>query len=153
MPFSRAAAFHEAGHAAVRLAIGKPAMAVEIRAGGTGLTHGSGETLGLSTQGEVWDEVAYCLAGPFAEARVSKRSRIWVMLRRGLEDNVRAKLAIAWLVKHRYATNEHMAWERAYQTTDHYLLEHWALIDRIANALLKGGRVEAQELHAIWHRH
>lgn len=143
---TKGAAYHEAGHVVFRHLIGLPLVAVHISADGSGLTHGTGETITYTSQYDVWNYIAYTLAGPYAEARATHRARYLVFMFGGSDDHEAAEDALQWLVDHNYAKDYQSAWDRAERETMDCLREHWPAIERIALALLQKGRLETHEV-------
>jgi hypothetical protein len=148
---SKAAAFHEAAHAVARLHVGERATGVLIGNDGSGLSLGTGQQWAAGHgQYSAWNLVLYCLAGPYAEARVSRRARALVMLTGGGEKDYRvAQNPVRWLVTRGYADTESAAWERGERETLAFLGERWAAIARVADALLQSGRLSASEVRAL----
>ena len=143
-------AFHEAGHAVARAAVGWPLTKTEIH-GRSGRSHAPDAAWSPRAGGQyaVWDAILIALAGPFAESRVSKRAQPYILLTSGSMDWQHAKHWISLLVSHRYAECSNAAWMRAEQETREFLRNHWAKIERVAAALLAQGVLEPAELAAL----
>ena len=146
---SKAAAYHEAGHAAVSIATGMDAQPVEIREDGSGLSHGAGSVVEYQGQYAVWDYVTYCFSGPYAEARISKVSTLVVLMRHGHDDLAAAKEALTWLVSHGYALDYTAAWQRADAATRSAISREWSAIAAVAERLLIVGRLDAATVAAL----
>lgn len=152
---TKAVAFHEAGHAVIKWAVGIETRDVYVNHDGTGMTEGTGEVLRYATQYGVWDLIATHLAGPFAEAKASRKSckrATDVLNFGGGTDYHQAAEGICWLVKRGYATNEDAAWERAAMEVAGWIKKHWPSIQEVAHQLMQRGRLTAKEIQAICER-
>lgn len=146
----RWAAFHEAGHAMARFAVGATITHTVIHADGTGLSHGTGQKWAHAHgQYLAWDRLVVLLAGAFAEARVRRCSPALVYVQGGKGDFVEAKTAIAWLVEHRYSESSEQAWRRAEEETRQMVRQHWSVITAVANTLMEQGALSPEGLQQI----
>jgi hypothetical protein len=147
----RCAAFHEAAHAVARLFIGAPLTSVEINDRGGGFAHGKLGRRWIARRWPLrgWDLVLCAMAGPCAEARVSHRSVVQVVLRAGLDDLEQTKLPVMWLVAHGYARDPDTAWTAGCRRTRWFLSQRWAAIERVAEALLRRGRLSGRQVRKL----
>ena len=144
----RRAAYHEAAHAVARIHVGASPAGCEIRADGTGDTHGTGEPWRSASEGQyaAWEMLTYKLAGGYAEARVAKASAAFIFMTASKEDMESAQEVLIWLVKRRFAVDTDAAWLRAENETRRFLRERWADIERVAIALIDQGRLEPTDV-------
>ena len=151
MKFQKGAAYHEAGHAVARLWVGGEPMPVEVRRDGTGLSHGSGQVWRTAGEGQyaLWDRVLLCLAGPWAEARAVKRSGFATLMTYGADDWREAQRYIGQIVQGRGASSERDAWVRAERETRQFVGEAWPDIERVAEALRREGRLDAEGVRRL----
>ena len=140
------AAYHEAGHAVARAALGKPSIRVEISDDGHGMTHGTNQEGELRGQYAVWDEIVYGLAGSYAEARAAKVSTASVLLTHGYQDWQQIQPAIDWLINNGYAESNRAAHLRAEAHTCELIRERWAGIECIAAALLEHRSLNGEQI-------
>lgn len=148
---SKAVAYHEAGHVVARHWVGSPLTAVEAFPDGTGMSHGTGqawESLGYG-QYAVWDQILMTLAGPWAEARATKKARYLVLLFSGAHDSAHAERYIQQLMQLGYASSSRAAWERAEAEVTNFLKQCWAHIGRVAQELQVRQRLGATDLRAL----
>jgi hypothetical protein len=143
------AAYHEAGHCVARARCGRALIAAEIRADGSGLTHGDGKRWRMHNQYEVWDYLVYVLAGSFAEARRVKKGRFAVSLGGGRDDYTCAREKIDRLVSQGYASSQEAAWARAEDETSELVRSEWAAIERVAMALISQRRLGVGALRRL----
>ena len=144
-------AYHEAGHAVARVYVGAQPTAVETRADGGGTSYGTSQQWESSRKGQyaAWDLVLYSLAGPRAEARISRTAYVVIVLTSGREDYESAKPVIRWLIQHGFADGEKAAWHRAEEEVRQFMRTHWPHICRVADALMSRGRLEGPEVVQI----
>lgn len=147
----RRAAFHEAGHAVARVHVGSASTPVEVRPDGTGESHGTGEHWACRSQGQyaAWDFLLMLLAGGYSEARYTRRSANEIFFGPASGDFERAQLPINWLVERGFSEDPDAAWRRAEADTRAFLRKHWDAVERVAEALLQRGRLEAEEVAAL----
>lgn len=133
----RPAAFHESGHAVANIALGIRFCSVKIRSDGGGEVVGTGEMQSLSHQ-EVENKIVATLAGPYAEARLSRRSCVAIMLSSGEEDYRKVTEMLEWLVyRMRYIPDMREAERRFSEYTTEWLRDRWPSVERVANALIQ----------------
>lgn len=149
--YSKVAAFHEAGHAVARAHVGARITAAKINLDGTGVSFGTGELWRSAScgQGAAWDALIVTLAGAYAEARISKQSRVLICLTRAREDMEEGREAVRWLVRRGFAVSIEAAWERAERETLDFLRDSWSAIERVAAGLLERGSLEADEVRRL----
>jgi hypothetical protein len=148
---TKQAAFHEAGHAVARIYVGAAPTATEINVLGGGLSHGTGLIWNTPGGGQyaIWDFLIVLLAGPFAEARMRRQSKTWMLLSAGRDDYAEAQRQIMWLIKHRFTESTVTGWARAEEETRIFLRSSWPEITKVAALLLEAGRIEAAQLVEI----
>jgi hypothetical protein len=146
----KAAAYHEAAHAVARIHVGAAASAVEVRLSDKGL-HGHQEPLVYrkDSQGFAWDFALVCLAGPYAEARVSWRMLTCILNTTGAHDDEASAHEHAWLEANGYAADYSAAWRRTRREMREFLHQRWPAIALVAEALQARGRLEAHEVTTL----
>lgn len=128
-------AYHEAGHAVVRVALGLEPCPVEIRTDGTGLAHGT-ERLEHGDRWIIERQILWTLAGPVAEARAARCSLISVFWGGGASDWAHARERLATPCPYLNDLDSYEQWARE------LVGEHWQGIERVAVALLERGRLD-----------
>lgn len=127
-------AFHEAGHAVVSTFVNVPFRAVVIRSSGEGCCVGTGKYQQLQRY-EVHDHIVATLAGPYAEARIAKRSKFDLVFRQ--PDGEAALEMMRWLVDRGYVPNMRAAEFRFDEITRQVLDQAWTGVERVATALVQ----------------
>src|ERR1700685_3348749 len=89
----RWAAFHESGHAVMRIVRHCAATAIDVSDDGSGYSSGTGAPIGVT------DKIEIALAGSLAEARARKISAAAIFMTGGRQDLERAsELAARWAI-------------------------------------------------------
>jgi ATP-dependent Zn protease len=162
----RHTAFHEAGHAVVRMALTGLATAIDIHVDGrlidgvsaSGYSHGSGEVIDKT------DAIGIALAGPIAEARARKISLIAAILEGGLQDQQEATVLAEELagsvgafciddttgqvIRQEISVARRRILNQAELRAKRILRFHWQSVERIAAALLERRTLDAEGVRA-----
>jgi hypothetical protein len=143
----RAAAYHEAGNCVARYhACALPLVGARIALrGGSGSTQGTDHKLVLSAP-QVWEHAIYALAGVVAESRALGVSVAVAKNIGGKGDCDTVARNVQWLVHRGDVPNTHLAWHQAESATHKFVRRHWLAIERVAQALLRHGALEARVL-------
>jgi hypothetical protein len=135
-------AFHEAGHAVVRLVRTGTATAIDIGVNGHGYSHGTGKETRLV------DRIEIALAGPLAEARVRKVSAAVTYTAGGAADFGRAKSAARkW--GEAMGGDERAIFAEAEQHARDLLRAYWPAVERVAAAAILRGSLTSSEVAKI----
>ena len=135
-------AFHEAGHAVVRLVRTGAATAIDIGVNGHGYSHGTGKETRLV------DRIEIALAGPLAEARARKVSAAATYMVGGAVDFDRAKTAARkW--GETMGGDEGAIFAEAEQHTRELLRAYWPAVERVAAAAILRGSLTSSEVAKI----
>lgn len=152
-------AYHEAGHAVAHVPLCLPTAAVEI------FQTPINGAWGQAHPPEIPDVPAFLrslepfpersavlfLSGPFAEAVITKRKRIHVLLEQS-HDFEPAKGLFAQLAADGRSTSAEESFAIACVLTDEYLRDYWPAITAVADALMQCGRLEGAEVAEIIRR-
>lgn len=175
-PTQLCVAVHEAGHAVARLANPPHPEITSLSIAGLpvgilglvdtaamwqpymAVSQASPETIDLWRE-LAWKDVIFHLAGPIAELRWRRHSRLSILFvtsqfrERCLEndshelgsdlDRVRARLLWA------YPDDPHQAFNDAWEETEELVAKHWRTIVSLGRTLLKKGRIEGEDLLAM----
>jgi len=125
-----AAAYHEAGHAVVALALGYRCYSVAIEDGGRAVCDEPAE-----------HALALLIASFIAEAKCTGEADIW----RDEEDRVRAADLALWIARGDMNTASSLLSTVTEQTRAR-VEEHWAEIETIANALVEKRKLSGEEI-------
>jgi len=126
----RAAAFHEAGHAVVRIVRLGTATGIDIHDDGSGYSHGSGDTCRAT------DDIEITLAGPLAEARARKVSLLAVTLTGGSDDWDVAEADAKRLADAGWPKDYGSILSEAEKNARRWLRMYWDSVERVAAAVL-----------------
>jgi len=88
-------------------------------------------------------------AGSYAEAAASNRSLRRIVEHSGKLDFEAAVPAVAWLVRRGYVRTRLEALRRVHVATLAFLMFRWDSIARVADGLLKEGRLSARRVRAL----
>ena len=141
-------AYHEAGHAVLRIVRAGHATQIDIGADGRGYSHGSGEEIRET------DSIEVALAGPLAEARHRKVSLFYVLCTAGQEDwelasSIAAKFAARFAALPNLKMNKASVLEEAEANARRYLRMHWPSVERLAQAATVRGTLTSMEVGQI----
>ena len=125
-------------------------MRIDLRQSGARRREHSSRIIPLRGQYDVWDEILLILAGPFAEARIGKRAVATLLRRAPRRGRPEVESWLDWLVEHGFADDARSASLRAEAEVRLFLRTHWATIERVADALMTRGVLEANELTDIF---
>jgi hypothetical protein len=138
----RWAAFHEAGHAVMRIVRHGAATAIDVRDDGSGYSHGTGASI------RVTDKIEIALAGPLAEARTRKISAAAIFMTGGRQDLEHAsELAACWAIT--IGSDQGAVMREAEATARRFLRYYWKAVERLAGAVLESGSLTNLEVDAI----
>ena len=138
----RWAAFHEAGHAVMRIVRHGAATAIDVSDDGSGNSHGTGASI------RVTDKIEIALAGPLAEARTRKISAAAIFMTGGRQDLEDAsELAACWAVT--VGSDQGAVLREAEATARRFLRYYWTAVERLAGAVLESGSLTNSEVEAI----
>jgi hypothetical protein len=139
-------AYHEAGHAVAALVVCMEVNYVEARPDGSGVT-GFGDA--FCDDQRLWHRrlLIVTLAGPYAQARVSRISYGTAMLKADITgDEYKAQESADWLASHGFAGDDTAARRSAAVYTKFIVRSRWPAITRVAEALRLNGQLEADEV-------
>jgi len=144
----RPVAYHEAGHAVVQTALGIPYRSVYIRSTGEGLVVGTGEMLRLGRY-EMENRIVGLLAGPYAEARATKKMRAWITTQQ--DDDYRCAVEMMEYIVNRMGLIDDMrdAHRRFNEYTREILTQHWNAVERVAAALIQHRELPPRAVAAL----
>jgi hypothetical protein len=138
----RWAAFHEAGHAVMRIVRHGAATAIDISDDGSGCSSGTGTSI------HVTDKIEIVLAGPLAEARARKISAAAIFMTGGRQDLEHAsELAARWAIT--VGSDQGAVLREAEATARRFLRYYWSAVERLAGAVLESGRLTNLEVAAL----
>ncbi len=138
----RFAAFHESGHAVMRIVRLGAATAIDIGADGSGYAHGTGASICIT------DKIEIALAGPLAESRARKISAAAIFMTGGRLDMEHAsELAAGWAVSIR--SDRAAVLREAEANARRFLRYYWSSVERLASAVLESGNLTSSEVDAL----
>jgi hypothetical protein len=138
----RWAAFHEAGHAVMRIVRQGAATAIDVSDDGSGYSRGTGTSI------HVTDKIEIALAGPLAEARSRKISAAAIFMTGGRQDMEHAsELAARWAIT--VGSDQGAVLREAEATARRFLRYYWSAVERLAGAVLESGSLTNLEVAAI----
>jgi hypothetical protein len=141
----RWAAFHEAGHAVMRIVRHGAATAIDVSDDGSGYSHGTG------TEIRITNKIEIALAGPLAEARARKISAAAIFMTGGRQDiEYASQLAARWAIS--IGSNQGAVLRESEATARRFLRYYWSAVERLAGAVLESGsltNVEVAEIASI----
>jgi hypothetical protein len=138
----RFAAFHESGHAVMRIVRLGAATAIDIGADGSGYAHGTGASICIT------DKIEIALAGPLAESRARKISAAAIFMTGGRLDMEHAsELAAGWAVSIR--GDRAAVLREAEANARRFLRYYWSSVERVASAVLETGNLTSSEVDAL----
>jgi hypothetical protein len=134
-------AWHEAGHAAAYHYLGWPIAFVEIREDDTGLTRG------LERVDRPLCVAFVCVAGPVAQAKFAG-----ALVDELLQDDAVGRIDLAAARRHlaKVAGDPEVRLRCAIIAARLLVEQQWPLVERIAEALLARGRLDARQLDALF---
>ena len=152
---SRAAAYHEAGHAVARIYVGAPATDTVVFENGTGYSDGHRGAWRSTNPGigGMWDFILVSMAGAYSEARATKRSIEKIRLSHGLKDYATAACLVIILAKRSGGVTERAIWRQIEKERTQFLRYCWKTIEVIAVRLSRTGFVSRKELHTLTRRY
>src|SRR5580700_12082954 len=128
----RFAAFHESGHAVMRIVRLGAATAIDIGADGSGYAHGTGASICIT------DKIEIALAGPLAESRARRISAAAIFMTGGRQDMEHAsELAAYWAIT--VGSDQGAVLREAEATARRFLRYYWTAVERLAGAVLESG--------------
>ena len=138
----RWAAFHESGHAVMRIVRHGAATAIDVSDDGSGCSSGTGASI------HVTDKIEITLAGPLAEARARKISAAAIFMTGGRQDLEHASgLAASWAIA--IGSDQGAVLRQAEATARRFLRYYWSAVERLAGAVLETGSLTDLEVAAI----
>jgi len=138
----RFAAFHESGHAVMRIVRLGAATAIDIGADGSGYSHGTGASICIT------DKIEIALAGPLAESRARKISAAAIFMTGGRQDMEHAsELAAGWAVS--IGDDRAAVLREAEANARRFLRYYWSSVERVASAVLETGYLTSSEVDAL----
>src|SRR5687767_4636989 len=149
MKFSRrTVAYHEAGHAVARVAVGEPATLTELRPNGGGASHN------LPGDMEAWHVIFIALAGPAAQMHaevlasgLSPADVIAGDVPPGGHADYEKAVAAARTVGNE--TDAAHIFAEIHGFVREFVSEYWPQIEKVARALMEVGRVEKFDATAV----
>jgi len=112
------------------------------------MTHGACKWPGRG-DARVWNWLLVLFAGSYAQAAASRRSLRQTVKYSGKLDFEAAVPAVAWLVRRGYVRTRMEALRRVHTATLAFLMFRWDAIERVADGLLKDGRLTARRVRAL----
>jgi hypothetical protein len=138
----RFAAFHESGHAVMRIVRLGAATAIDIGADGSGYSHGTGASIFIT------DKIEIVLAGPLAESRARKVSAAAIFMTGGRQDMEHAsELAAGWAIS--IGADRGIVLREAEANARRFLRYYWSSVERLAFAVLESGNLTSSEVAAL----
>jgi hypothetical protein len=152
---SRAAAYHEAGHAVARIYVGAPATDTAVFENGSGYSDGHRGSWRSANPGigALWDFILVSMAGAYSEARATKRSIEKIRLSHGLKDYAAATCLVIILAKRSGGVTERAIWRQIERERTQFLRYCWKTIEMLADRLLRTGFVSREELRTLTRRY
>lgn len=143
----RPAAYHEAGHAVIRIATDLSFIDVKIRSDGTGFLQGSGALLQGYQALEA--DIISTMAGPLAEARIRKCAQLSVWFTGGACDLIDMQNRIEQLVA-AIPVFSAAEYERQFERRTRSLLAaHWNAVCRVADVLTHRLALDYHQVRSI----
>jgi hypothetical protein len=140
----RWAAFHEAGHAVMRIVRQGEPTGIYIGDDGSGYSHG-----GTGIMQRIDDNIEIALAGPLAEARARKISAVAVFLSAGSKQDMEKAAKLANLLATSIGSDQRDILREAEAKTRRLLRYYWSAVERLAQAVLESGNLTNSEVGAI----
>ena len=138
----RFAAFHESGHAVMRIVRLGAATAIDIGADGSGYSHGTGASICIT------DKIEIALAGPLAESRARRISAAAIFMTGGRQDMEHAsELAADWAST--IGSDRDAVLREAEANARRFLRYYWSSVERLASAVLESGNLTGSEVDAL----
>jgi hypothetical protein len=138
----RFAAFHESGHAVMRIVRLGAATAIDIGADGSGYSQGTGASIFVTHKIEI------ALAGPLAESRARKISAAAIFMTGGRQDMEHAtELAAGWAVT--IGGERSAVLREAEANARRFLRYYWSSVERLACAVQESGNLTSLEVDAL----
>jgi hypothetical protein len=141
-PSRRTVAFHEAGHAVARIALGEPATLTELR------SNGGGASLMVAGLMDVRKYIFIALAGPYAQSRAANQSIAEVVAGGGVQGDFEKAHGAAMRASRDEAEAKEL-FVALRDAVEEFVGEYWPQITNVAHALMETGRVEPDKLLGI----
>ena len=139
----RWAAFHEAGHAVMRIVREGEPTGIYIGDDGSGYSHGTG------IMQRIDDNIEVALAGPLAEARARKISAVAVFMSAGSKQDMEKAVKLANLLAISIGSDQRDILREAEANARRFLRYYWSAVERLAQAVLESGNLTNSEVGAI----
>jgi len=146
LPYPKRTAFHEAGHAAVALSLGRRPTSIRVTRARTGVTDGVYSGALLYRPASVRRCVVVALAGVHAEARVTGYSPEQLLRDTGIHDREYVRAALLWLVEGGDEPDMRTAWRRAHADAASAVARSWPAVEALAARLRLRGRLTGRDV-------